>query len=120
MAKNNAFQDTIVAVATPPGHGGVAIVRLSGSQARSIAETLFVKPSGERFTDWPSHLLRYGRLIDAKTGETVDKGMAVRTLRSVAHLATNPTDAPQLIRLSRQVSVARAALTQFLDKIVAA
>jgi len=53
-------------------------------------------------------------------GETVDKGMAVRTLRSVAHLATNPTDAPQLIRLSRQVSVARAALTQFLDKIVAA
>ena len=53
-------------------------------------------------------------------GETVDKGMAVRTLRSVAHLVTNPTDAPQLIRLSRQVSVARAALTQFLDKIVAA
>ncbi|MDP6454631.1 MAG: hypothetical protein QF898_15115 [SAR202 cluster bacterium] len=53
-------------------------------------------------------------------GETVDQGMAVRTLRSVAHLAMNPADAPQLIRLSRQVSVARASLTRFLDKIVAA
>lgn len=32
--------DTIVAVATPPGHGGIGVVRLSGPDARRIAERL--------------------------------------------------------------------------------
>ena len=34
------LQDTIVAISTPPGRGGIGIVRLSGSQARSIAEPI--------------------------------------------------------------------------------
>ena len=53
-------------------------------------------------------------------GETVDKGTAVRTLRAVTHLVMNPADAPRLVRLSRQVRVARASLTRFLGRIVAA
>ena len=53
-------------------------------------------------------------------GETVDKGAAVRTLRSVAHLIMNPADGPQLVRLSRQVRVARASLAKLLGNIVAA
>ena len=32
--------DTIAAIATPPGQGGIGIVRLSGPNARSIAESL--------------------------------------------------------------------------------
>ncbi len=32
--------DTIVAIATPPGRGGIGVVRISGSQARAIAKTL--------------------------------------------------------------------------------
>src|SRR5215212_3327865 len=35
-----ATTDTIVAVATPPGRGGIGIVRLSGPEARGIAQTL--------------------------------------------------------------------------------
>ena len=69
--------NTIVAVATPPGTGGVAIVRLSGSQALKIASQLFFDPSGRPFEEWPSHLLRYGRLIEPKNRETLDKGMVV-------------------------------------------
>lgn len=72
----NEFR-TIVAIATPPGHGGVAIVRLSGSASLDLARRVFVRPSGQEFVDWPSHLLRYGRLIDPVSGETVDKCMAV-------------------------------------------
>lgn len=53
-------------------------------------------------------------------GETLDKGMAVRTLRAVAHLVINPADVPGLIRLSSQVRVARASLTRFLGRVVAA
>jgi tRNA modification GTPase len=68
---------TIVAIATPPGHGGVAIVRLSGSKSLSLAGQVFVRSTGSKFEDWPSNLLRYGRLVDPANGETVDKCMAV-------------------------------------------
>lgn len=70
-------QDTIVAVATPPGLGGVAIVRVSGPEAERIAQALFFDPSGRCFAEWPTHLLRYGRLIDPRTRETIDRAMAV-------------------------------------------
>ena len=72
MAKGS---ETIVAIAAPPGHGGVAIVRLSGPESLGLGKAMFVQPSGTPFQDWPSHLLRYGRLVDQ--AETVDKAMAV-------------------------------------------
>ncbi len=40
MSENNFVPDTVVAVATPPGRGGVGIIRLSGSKAYSIAMQL--------------------------------------------------------------------------------
>lgn len=39
------FQDTIAAIATPPGTGGVGIIRMSGPEALAIAETLFRNPA---------------------------------------------------------------------------
>ncbi len=39
-ASSSTHQETIVAISTPPGRGGIGIVRLSGPQARSIAEAL--------------------------------------------------------------------------------
>ena len=77
MSEPTQQLETIVAIATPPGHGGVAIVRLSGSLARVIGSQLFKDPSGADFEDWPTHLLRYGRLIDPQSSQTVDKAMAV-------------------------------------------
>jgi tRNA modification GTPase len=38
--------DTIVAIATPPGRGGIGIVRLSGARARAIAERMLDRPLG--------------------------------------------------------------------------
>lgn len=49
-------------------------MRLSGSQAKPILQQLFVSSAGET---WPTHLLRYGRLLDPGSGETVDRAMAV-------------------------------------------
>lgn len=40
MSESTYFQDTIVAIATPPGRGGVGIIRLSGPQSYSIAMQL--------------------------------------------------------------------------------
>jgi len=77
MTKTKSDLNTIVAIATPPGHGGVAIVRLSGPDSLRLLKAVFRKPSGSDFEDWPSHLLRYGRLVDPANSETLDKCMAV-------------------------------------------
>jgi tRNA modification GTPase len=41
-------EDTIAAVSTPPGEGGIGIVRLSGDKAIAIADTVFVSATGKR------------------------------------------------------------------------
>ena len=64
------LEDTIVAVATPPGRGGVGCVRLSGPAAHPIASGLFRTRSG-------SGSLRFGRFVD-REGSPVDHGYLVR------------------------------------------
>ena len=60
------YQDTIVAVSTPIGEGGIGIVRLSGKEARSIAERLFFKPLANR-------CLVYGHIVDTENREVIDE-----------------------------------------------
>lgn len=72
-----ASGDTICAVATPPGEGGIGVVRLSGPLALPILEQAFVLPSGNRPRSWTSHRLRLGYVLDPATGEQVDQVMAV-------------------------------------------
>ncbi|WP_052887735.1 tRNA uridine-5-carboxymethylaminomethyl(34) synthesis GTPase MnmE [Thermogemmatispora carboxidivorans] len=64
--------DTIAAIATPPGVGGVGIVRVSGEAAFSIVLPLFRRPGGEQ-TPPPSHQLTYGRIVDPRSGEVLDE-----------------------------------------------
>ncbi len=72
-----AYQsDTIAALATPPGRGGIAIVRVSGENARAYFEALF-RPAGKQQTE--SHRLLYGHLYDAD-GVMLDECMAVLML----------------------------------------
>jgi tRNA modification GTPase len=56
---NNSWNETIVALATPPGIGAIGVVRLSGSQAFSIANKLF--PSKDLEAQ-PSHTVHVGYL----------------------------------------------------------
>ncbi|EOM2341360.1 tRNA uridine-5-carboxymethylaminomethyl(34) synthesis GTPase MnmE, partial [Escherichia coli] len=44
--------DTIVAQATPPGRGGVGILRISGFKAREVAETVLGKLPKPRYADY--------------------------------------------------------------------
>lgn len=64
--------DTIAAVATPPGPGGIGIVRVSGPDAEAIAHAVFQR-RGSR--SWQSHRLYVGRV--SAGGQTIDAGMAV-------------------------------------------
>jgi tRNA modification GTPase len=68
-------EDTIVAVATPPGEGGIGVVRLSGPRSLSIARQLFRTPRG-RGVRWEPRRLYYGRVVSPEHGRAVDEVMA--------------------------------------------
>ncbi|MFM7100459.1 MAG: tRNA uridine-5-carboxymethylaminomethyl(34) synthesis GTPase MnmE [Verrucomicrobiota bacterium] len=58
------LHDTIAAVATPPGEGGLAVVRISGPEATQVAGRCF-RPAGGRNlgpVEAPSHTVHYGRI----------------------------------------------------------
>jgi len=57
-------QDTIVAQATPPGRGGVGIIRVSGSKATEIAKAILGKQLKPRYADYLPFTDQQSRLID--------------------------------------------------------
>ena len=52
--------DTIAAISTPPGEGGIGIVRLTGKDAIKIADRLFHSSKGKTLFDSASHRIIYG------------------------------------------------------------
>lgn len=70
---NPAMQnDTIAAIATPPGIGGIGVIRVSGPDAFGAVQPLFRQPGGRTALP-PSHLLTYGRIVDPASEEVVDE-----------------------------------------------
>ena len=75
-------EETIAAIATAPGEGGIGIVRISGELAETILRSLFIpaNKSGRKKDDKNEieyRKLSYGHIIDPDTGETVDEVLAV-------------------------------------------
>lgn len=70
------LDDTIVAIATPRGEGGIGIIRVSGPLAIQIASELFRPSRAISTVQLPSHTLTHGHIIDASsTDEVVDEVM---------------------------------------------
>ncbi|HBA71594.1 MAG: tRNA uridine-5-carboxymethylaminomethyl(34) synthesis GTPase MnmE [Geobacteraceae bacterium GWC2_55_20] len=67
-------RDTIAAISTPPGNGGIGIVRVSGDKAAAIGDAVF-KPLKDGGLE--SHRFYFGSISDQRTGRTVDEAMAV-------------------------------------------
>jgi tRNA modification GTPase len=65
-------EDTIAAIATPPGEGGVAIVRISGVDAEYIAARTFVRAPGKNGR-LKSHTLYHGTIRDPQTDRALDE-----------------------------------------------
>jgi tRNA modification GTPase len=63
-------EETIAAVATPPGEGGIAIIRISGKAAFEVAAKAFSRPK----ETWKSHTARFGKFLDTE-GKVVDEGL---------------------------------------------
>ncbi|MDX1772226.1 MAG: tRNA uridine-5-carboxymethylaminomethyl(34) synthesis GTPase MnmE, partial [Planococcaceae bacterium] len=67
--------DTIAAISTPLGEGAIAIVRLSGPEAISIANHVFRSPSAKTLQEQPTHTIHYGHIMDPKLDEVVEEVM---------------------------------------------
>lgn len=57
------LNDTIAAVSTPPGKGGVALIRISGDEAVCIAEKMFRPASGRRLSELAPRSAVYGDIL---------------------------------------------------------
>jgi len=103
--------DTIAAISTPPGRGGIGIVRLSGSEARAIAEPMLrlrrpLTPSQARFAE----------IVDSSTGDLLDEAIVTffeapnsYTTEDVVEIASH--GAPVLLeQILRQAIAAGARL----------
>lgn len=74
------YQDTIAAIATAIGEGGIGIVRVSGPGAGAVAGRVFqrVRRDTTRAASLPSRRLVYGQVVDPESGEVIDEALAVR------------------------------------------
>ena len=77
----NLISDTIAAIATPLGEGGLAVLRVSGPQALAVADTVFVPVGKTSLTPSAaaSHTIHYGRI--ERDGRFVDE-VLVSVLRA--------------------------------------
>ncbi|HXT54744.1 MAG TPA: tRNA uridine-5-carboxymethylaminomethyl(34) synthesis GTPase MnmE, partial [Candidatus Eisenbacteria bacterium] len=65
-------QDTIAAIATPPGEGSIAVIRMSGVDAEQIAARIFFRPHNKA-SKLQSHRLYHGTVRDPKSARAVDE-----------------------------------------------
>lgn len=69
------YNKTVSAISTPPGKGGVALIRTSGSEAVKIAARCFVPRSGRSLCDCPPRTAVYGDILLG--GQKIDDGIAI-------------------------------------------
>jgi tRNA modification GTPase len=64
--------DTIAAISTPPGVGGIGVIRISGRGTLALIRQVFVRATGQALCDPASHRAYHGYVIDAE-GQRVDE-----------------------------------------------
>lgn len=75
------INDTIAAISTPHGKGGVAVIRISGADAIEVAERVFLPKSGKALRELAPNMTVYGDIMMPAVGSApatvIDDGMAV-------------------------------------------
>ena len=70
------FYDTIAALSSPVGKGGVAVIRISGNEAVSIADKVFKCASGKSVSELKPNMMSYGSIIFEE--KAIDDGLCVK------------------------------------------
>ncbi len=75
MSSNADLNQTITAISTPPGSGGIGIIRISGDEALPILKRIF-QPL-DSHCDYTSHRLYYGHIVEPEGKQVLDEVLAV-------------------------------------------
>ena len=67
------MEDTIAAISTPIGEGGIGIVRINGEKAVEIGARIFSSPSGKDLKEAQTYTMYYGYIIDPEIQQTIDE-----------------------------------------------
>ncbi len=67
------LDDTIVAISTPPGRGGLGVVRLAGPESKAIASAMLRLSAGRQLEAGRAH---FGVLVEPGSGERIDEVVA--------------------------------------------
>ena len=90
----NGFDDCIAAISTPPGSGGIAIIRISGKDAFFIADKMFCASKEGVLSCYvskmPSHTIRHGYVFDG--GELIDECMLSKMDAPKTYTAENTVE----------------------------
>lgn len=71
----NIENETIAAISTPHGRGGIAVIRISGPDALSVGCRIFAPRSGKTLAEIPARMSVWGDILSE--GDILDDGMAV-------------------------------------------
>ena len=81
------MEKTIAAVSTPPGTGGISVIRISGDDAVQIADKVFVSVSGKKLAQLKGYSAAYGKVYD--NGELLDEAVATVFLAPHSYTGEN-------------------------------
>src|SRR2546425_12061962 len=106
--------DTICAIATPPGEGGIGIIRLSGEKALDIASTVFAGSGGRTVREYKTHTLHHGELRAPDTGMRIDEVLvavmkAPRSYTREDVVEVHGHGGPPVVRLGLEVLIRSGA-----------
>ena len=76
--EHSIMTDSIAAIATPIGEGGINIIRISGSDAVGIASSLFQPQAGAKVSDLEPQRVVFGNITDPATSQAVDEVLLIR------------------------------------------
>lgn len=76
------MEDTIVALSTPVGEGGIGIVRLSGRDALRIADSLFAAKDGGSPSSYDTYTVHYGHVVDKEIADEPVDEVILTVMRS--------------------------------------
>src|SRR5271169_4514086 len=105
------LDDTIVAIATPPGRGGIGVVRLSGPEATSLGRPLLARADAGELQPNRAH---FGELIDPATGDRIDEVVVTYFAKPYSYTTDDVVEischgSPVVLRHMVEMALARGA-----------
>ena len=103
------LDDTIVAIATPPGRGGIGVVRLAGPEARTIAYSMLRLKH-----ELAAGRAVFGEVIEPATGERIDEAVVTFFAKPHSYTADDVIEisahgAPVVLRHIVELATSRGA-----------